>query len=319
MAYRQTCPQHLGYQIIALLLLVLFAAGCQQSQGPAQFTDSVRFDFEGEKMRVNSFPRPDYVSIVFDRSDQVSFEMTRVPGDAARGIKPFYLSTTEVSAGMFYPWATGEGLAGKEWARWAGMDLRPSRIAEPARLYGPKDRPAMGMSRTVAELYCQWLSRETGRRYRLPTEAEWEHALRLGGGVPANKNQLLRQATLQDNALVQQDPPFFKLPSSVGARQPNALGLYDMLGNAMEWVSADDDQRVARGGHFILEAENLTHQWRWVESEQDWIGSSVYPPDMKPPRYWYHSFYFTGIRLACDADQAPITPKPPDSPEIPAP
>jgi hypothetical protein len=303
---RQTQRKRMPATRCAIVLLAWFLTGCQATPGPERFTDDVRFVFDFDQKDLSDVQiLLEAVPVKMDRREQISFEMTRIPGDAERGIEPFYLSTTEVPANLFYPWATGEGLGRKDLERWATYDLHPSRMSEAARMHGPMDRPAMGMSRRAAELYCEWLSQHTGRRYRLPTQGEWEHALRLSGGVPKERATLLKRATLADNAEEQAEPPFYPLPSAVGAREPDALGLHDLLGNATEWVAGTGDESVARGGHFMVKTDELSADWRWVESAQDWIGGSVYPPDHQIPAYWYRDFYFTGIRLACDEDQAP--------------
>ena len=279
------------------------AVGPKVLSGPDRFNDEVRYEFDFNKKDLQgSGLLLEAVPVKIERETRIRFEMTRVPGDADKGIKPFYLSTTEVPANMFYPWATGEGLERKELEQWWSYSLHPSQISEAARLQGPMNRPALGMSRRAAELYCEWLSAQTGRTYRLPTEAEWEHALALAGGVPVSKSALLKRATLRDNAVVQTDPPFLMLPSAIGQREPVKLGLYDLLGNAAEWVSDTGKQRVVRGGHFQLAAEELTADWRVVEDLSAW--NATYP--QRPiSGYWYYDQAFTGIRLACDADQAP--------------
>src|SRR5205814_841036 len=77
-----------------------------------------------------------------------------------------------------------------------------------------------------AESYCVWLSEKTGKKYRLPTEAEWEYACRGGAKDPVKltKEQILDMAWTKDNA---DDKTMAAMQ-----KKPNAWGLYDMLGNA---------------------------------------------------------------------------------------
>jgi len=303
------------YSHSVILLGFALLVGCRPAPLPERFSDSVTFEY-GDKPR--DVLRDTPVSFNFQLPERARFEMTRVPGDPAAGIEPFYLSTTEVPAGMFYPWATGDGLAGEDYLQWASHGIRPSRITEPARMYGPPDRPALGMSRKTAELYCQWLSEQTGRSYRLPTEREWVHAMRLGGGVPEDRSALLRRAVLSENAEVTKQPPWWPHPASVASREPDALGLYDMLGNAAEWVTDTGKDSIVRGGFFMLNASELSDDWRWKEDIEVWNSSSPYPVDPARYTYWYRDYYFTGIRLACDASEAPRAADQPDQRARPA-
>ncbi len=94
--------------------------------------------------------------------------------------------------------------------------------------------PAISMTQHAANKYAEWLSAKTGEYYRLPTEAEWEYACRAGtaAGIPAG--------TLDDYAWYAKNspvPPFTAgTYHKVGTKKPNAWGLYDMLGNVMEWT-----------------------------------------------------------------------------------
>lgn len=93
--------------------------------------------------------------------------------------------------------------------------------------------PAISMTQHAANKYAQWLSARTGEYYRLPTEAEWEYACRAGGpGIPT--------AQLGDYAWFLTNSPTANFSGGtyhpIGTKKPNAWGLYDMLGNVMEWT-----------------------------------------------------------------------------------
>ena len=249
-----------------------------------------------------------------------TFDMVFVQGDPEQDIKPFYLSKTEVRLEMFDPWAMGYGMD------WPNDEVVMRTGFYPSEYWGfyqsyewlyNKQYPALAMSRTVAEKYCESLSELTGRTYRLPTEAEWEYALKIGGGVPSDRPSLLRVAQLDVAENLSEDVPFWPIPAKVGTKSADGLGLHDMLGNAAEWVSGTGKQRVVRGGHFELPPEKLSAGWRAVEDLQVW--NETYP-QLPVSRAFYRDFPYTGIRLACDADQAPITlPKDAQGQETPAP
>ena len=112
-------------------------------------------------------------------------------------------------------------------------------IARPSQPYGAPDYgwghagyPAISIARGGAEAFCDWLSTKTGKRYRLPTEAEWAHAAALAagsGGFDSAKLDAL--AWHRGNADARTHP--------VGKKQADALGLFDLFGNAAEWVITD--------------------------------------------------------------------------------
>lgn len=107
------------------------------------------------------------------------------------------------------------------------------------------DEPAVCVSWYDAQAYIRWLNRRTGGGYRLLTESEWEYAARAGGSGPfgvtaeselclvANHADALaanfgwRNTACTDGSVH---------TAAVGSLRPNLFGLYDMLGNAMEWV-----------------------------------------------------------------------------------
>ena len=130
-------------------------------------------------------------------------------------------------------------------------------------------RPAVNVSWHDAQAYADWLTAKTGRKWRLPTEAEWEYAARAGTVTPfASGNGLAKEHANFGFHLKQTSP--------VGQHQPNKFGLYDMHGNVWEWVSdyydksyyanspaenpkgpSEGTAKVFRGGSWLYDAEDL--------------------------------------------------------------
>jgi len=136
------------------------------------------------------------------------------------------------------------------------------------------DRPVVNVSWWEATAYANWLSEQTGRRYRLPTEAEWEYAARAGtetkywwgNEIGRNRANCFDCGSEWDR---NQSAP-------VGSFHPNPWGLHDTAGNVQEWVqdcrndsyggaptdgtaweSGTCDQRQTRGGSWIGKPDQL--------------------------------------------------------------
>ena len=92
--------------------------------------------------------------------------------------------------------------------------------------------PAIAMSHYAASKFCEWLSAQTGRYYRLPTEAEWEYACRAGSEAAYcygdSEEQLDDYAWYWNNS----EDRYQKIAS----KKPNAWGIFDMHGNVAEWT-----------------------------------------------------------------------------------
>ena len=118
--------------------------------------------------------------------------------------------------------------------------------------------------------YLAWLSQETGTRYRLPSEAEWEYAARGGATTPYYTGDSMSQEEANYGRY------FVGRPVPVGSYPANPFGLHDMLGNVAEWCedcwnesyvgapadgsawrSGNCDRRVLRGGHWASDAEGF--------------------------------------------------------------
>lgn len=94
--------------------------------------------------------------------------------------------------------------------------------------------PVVNISWFEANAFCQWLSKKTGKKYRLPTEAEWEYACRAGSTGPYNTgNELNKSQANFDNQAMKTKP--------AASYKPNAWGLYDMHGNVREWCADNCD------------------------------------------------------------------------------
>ena len=94
------------------------------------------------------------------------------------------------------------------------------------------DEAVVNVSWYDAVEFCKWLSRRTGRRYRLPTEAEWEYACRAGTVTEYFTGDTLPPIYLKNQEIVRDYAP---VSLEVGQTPPNAYGLYDMHGNVEEW------------------------------------------------------------------------------------
>ena len=147
---------------------------------------------------------------------------------------------------------------------------RPYHADDPN--YSDPNQPVVGVTWREAESYCKWAG------LRLPTEAEWECAARAGttGQYPTSNGTISHALA---NVRGAAGPDQWECTSPVGRFPPNALGLYDMAGNAWEWTSSvflpypykDDDEheghrpgvlRVLRGGAWCFPAPycRVTHR-----------------------------------------------------------
>ena len=129
-------------------------------------------------------------------------------------------------------------------------------------------RPVINVSWQEARAYCQWLSRMSGQRYRLPTEAEWEYAARAGSRSYYWWGEQLESPEQRPRAHCRgcNSPRIIQNKTAqVGRFAPNAFGLYDTAGNVWEWTASryaypwdgseqrdagllDQSPRVVRGG-----------------------------------------------------------------------
>jgi formylglycine-generating enzyme required for sulfatase activity len=200
------------------------------------------------------------------------------PRHRVRISQPFYLGTREVTVAQFRAFvsetgfrtaaeADGQGASGYD-AATRGFAYNSGQYSWRNPGYAQDERhPVVNVNWHDARAYCDWLSQKERRRYRLPTEAEWEYACRAGtaarfvaGDAPEDLKSI---ANLGDQALARRwdtatvkryglDPKVIAFQqwddghaftAPVGSFAPNAWGLYDMLGNVGElcgdWYQGD--------------------------------------------------------------------------------
>ena len=224
----------------------------------------------------------------------VSFEMVPVPGGAVTiggtplDVEPFFIGRTEVTWDVYDVFALGLD----EPAGGSGSDA----VARPSQPYGAPDYgwghqgyPAISVTRAAAEAFCTWLSAKTGRTYRLPTEAEWARAAALAAG---NEGTATRDAMTwhRGNSKGTTHP--------VGKRKPDALGLFDLFGNAAEWVRPADDELVTRGGSFRDPLDATGPDARAVQDDS-W---NERDPQLPKSNWWLSDGPFVGFRLVSPAN-----------------
>jgi formylglycine-generating enzyme len=194
----------------------------------------------------------------------------------------------------------------------------PSKLYDPSFTYEAGDepnQPAATMSQYAAKLYTKWLSRSSGIFYRLPSEAEWEHAARAGTTTAYffgdDASELENYAWFEDNSDLERHV--------VGELKPNPWGLYDIYGNVSEWVldeKSDDGfgflkgktdlnsvdaikwptkifGRVSKGGTWEFTADQCRSASRLFDDD-NWKQED---PNVPKSPWWYTTYPGTGVGM----------------------
>jgi formylglycine-generating enzyme required for sulfatase activity/cytochrome c553 len=227
-----------------------------------------------------------------DANDQAVKEVT---------VKPFWMAKYETAWPEFTAWVFAEK-EDVEKEKAAGVTHPTKPYGSVYRERGEKGYPALGMSQHAAAEFCKWLSVKTGKKYRLPTEAEWEYACRaeaatafFWGDDPA---QAKDYGWFKDNSKATTQP--------MGKLKPNKFGLYDIVGNLGEWCAKDsaDTPGVLRGGAFPDEVTRLRAASRSLETPE-W---NELDPQSPPSIWWLSAADFAGFRIVRSSDDSAAAP-----------
>ncbi len=205
----------------------------------------------------------------------------------------------------------------------------------PDQGWGKGSRPAITMSWHAATVYCQWLSKVTGKKYRLPTEAEWEYACRGGTETPYffpgspkkfTSTGFLRKLFRPDTSVIASRVVYnmnsFSKTKEPGSMKANPFGLKNMSGNVAEFCldhySPDaykndstslinpkgpisGREHVIRGGSFKSDAKDVRSASRDFTKTKAWL---VTDPQMPKSIWWYSDCIDVGFRVVCEADSS---------------
>ena len=209
--------------------------------------------------------------------------------------RPFALGRYEITRGQFARFISGSGYEPRTgcrtWEPTLGRFNETSRRGwkDPATPAVPgNDHPVTCVSFADAQAYVQWLARETGKRYRLPSEADWEYGARAGSAALRPWGDAAESGCEQANTYDLTGDAAYRLgwtPATcrdgradvapVGQFAANAFGLYDLIGNVREWV-----QDCATGSYVGRPRD--TRAWEWLGGCSERVlrgGSWLSPPD----------------------------------------
>lgn len=291
----------------------------------------------------------------------VSFEMVAIPGGKFNMGSPeteplrkpdegpvrkvtvsnFFIAETEVTWDEYLAFFRATGSQG----RTEGQVVKSKKVdaisgatppwGAPDQGWGKGSRPAITMSWHAANVYCQWLTKVTGKKYRLPTEAEWEYACRGGTETPyffeGNPKDFTSKGFLKkifgpDTAKIA-SRVVYALNSSSRTREPasvkpNPYGLKNMSGNVAEfcldfylpdtykadtvaavnpWGPVKGQEHVIRGGSFKSDARDVRSAARDFTKTKAWL---VTDPQMPKSIWWYSDCIDVGFRVVCEADSS---------------
>jgi formylglycine-generating enzyme required for sulfatase activity len=275
---------------------------------------------------------------------QITFDMVPIPAgtftmgspdnEADRGadegpqhkvtLPAFYMAAKEVTWSEYDEFAFSLDLQRKRKLGLTGPKDAGDAISRPTPPYadeswgwGKEAQQVIGVTQYAASRYCEWLSARTGKKYRLPTEAEWEYAARAGTTTAYSFGD--DAATLGDYAWFKDNAG--EQPHVGGGKKPNAFGLFDVHGNVAEWTADKYDAayysqsaatspfndpakelypHAVRGGSWDDEPAKLRSAARRSSAEA-W---SRRDPQNPKSLWWHTDATFVGLRVVAEVDNS---------------
>jgi formylglycine-generating enzyme required for sulfatase activity len=218
-------------------------------------------------------------------------------------ISGFYISKYEVTNEEYAAFLNDVGKADERWLNIPSHKCMIKRDEATGKYTTTAPKlPVVTVTWYGAVEYCTWLTKKTGFYHRLPTEAEWEKAARGPQSFLFSYGNVygVAKANQESGKLVE-----------VGKFEPNGYGLYDLTGNAFEWVQDTYDprayfarvngklrdpcnngapdgevpnHRILRGGSFVLDGIFIRNSFRMKYSptvKADDIGFRIVRPEKK--------------------------------------
>lgn len=229
----------------------------------------------------------------------VKIDMVAIPSGALAAdgksahVKAFWIANTETTWEAFDVFlASGTPSVAYDQTEYAADAIaRPSRsYILPDLNWGHHGYPVINISSLSVTMFCRWLSVQTGKKYRLPTETEWEYACRAGSTStkPMPPAQANKTAWYAGNSEHKTHP--------VAKKLPNAWKLYDMQGNVGEWTTDAEGKFVLCGGVFKDNPDRLlpTMRRRFTPAWQ------ATDPQLPKSRWWLADGNFVGFRIVCE-------------------
>jgi formylglycine-generating enzyme len=290
----------------------------------------------------------------------VSFEMVAIPGGTFNmgspdnepfrkpdegpvhkvSLSKFWIAKTEITWDEYLAFFRATGSQGRTEGQIVSRKGPVDAISgatppwgAPDQGWGKGDHPAITMTWYAANVYCKWLSKVSGKKYRLPTEAEWEYACRGGTQTPYffpgdpkkyTSSTFLRKLLGSDTAIIA-SRVVYKLNSFAKTKVPsgikeNPFGLKNMSGNVAEFCSdfyspaayksdslkiqnpkgpVTGQEHVIRGGSFKSDAKDVRSAARDFTRTSAWL---ITDPQMPKSIWWYSDCIDVGFRVVCETD-----------------